>query len=245
MIPFYQKPLPYLTTEQMSEVDRLMVEVYHIDLIQMMENAGRNLAVLARERFLGGNPQGKKIAIMAGTGGNGGGVLVAARWLHNAGADVQVFLATSHERLTPVPAHQLDILLRMGVPVSPVDDVKSATQPDLIIDGIIGYSLSGAPHGSAAILIQWANASKSPILSLDVPSGLDTSSGTVFDPAIRATATVTLALPKHGLRSNNAVDYVGELYLANISVPTKLYEQPTLGLMITSLFTSSDIIRIR
>jgi NAD(P)H-hydrate epimerase len=67
----------------MVEVDRAMIEDYHIELIQMMENAGRNLAHLARTRFLSGNPRGREIVALVGNGGNGGGALVAARRLHN------------------------------------------------------------------------------------------------------------------------------------------------------------------
>ncbi len=73
MIPTYSGEVPYLTTEQMIEVDRAMMEDYTIGLIQMMENAGRNLAHLARERFFEGDPQGKQVIILAGTGGIGGG----------------------------------------------------------------------------------------------------------------------------------------------------------------------------
>ena len=65
--------LPALSTVQMVEVDRLMIEEWQILLIQMMENAGRNLAHLARARFLDGGPRGKKVVLLAGTGGNGGG----------------------------------------------------------------------------------------------------------------------------------------------------------------------------
>jgi NAD(P)H-hydrate epimerase len=77
-LPFYGGEIPYLTSDQMVEVDRAMIETYEIELIQMMENAGRNLAHLARGRFLGGDPRGKKIVVLAGTGGNGGGALVCA-----------------------------------------------------------------------------------------------------------------------------------------------------------------------
>ena len=69
--------VPAITTAQMREVDRLMIEVYGIELIQMMENAGRNLAVLARQRFLDGDPAGKRVLALVGSGGNGGGGLVA------------------------------------------------------------------------------------------------------------------------------------------------------------------------
>ncbi len=69
LIPLCHDPLPYLSTDQMREVDRLMIDVYHIKLMQMMENAGRNLASLARERFLDGDPHNKGIVVLAGTGG--------------------------------------------------------------------------------------------------------------------------------------------------------------------------------
>lgn len=81
--------LPYLTTAQMVEVDRAMIQDFGIELIQMMENAGRNLANLGRLRFLGGRPVGKRVVVLAGTGGNGGGALVAARRLHNWGAQLE------------------------------------------------------------------------------------------------------------------------------------------------------------
>ena len=134
-----------------------MIEDFKIDLVQMMENAGRNLADLARARFLNGDPQGRKVTALAGTGGNGGGSLVCARWLHNRGALVTVFAARPGHEFTPVPAHQLEILRRMQVDVSQAGGLDSAERPELIIDGVIGYSLQGAPRGAAADLIRWAN----------------------------------------------------------------------------------------
>ena len=73
---------------------------------------------------------------------------------------------------------------------------------------------------------------------------MDTTSGTVFDPAIRATATMTLALPKEGLRTPGVAAIVGELYLADISVPPTLYAEPALQLKVGSIFAQSDIIRL-
>ena len=134
-----------------------MIEDFKIDLVQMMENAGRNLADLARARFLNGDPQGRKVTVLAGTGGNGGGSLVCARWLHNRGALVTVFAERPGHEFTPVPAHQLEILRRMQVDVSQAGGLDSAERPELIIDGVIGYSLQGAPRGAAADLIRWAN----------------------------------------------------------------------------------------
>jgi len=244
-IPNHAKnDVPYLTTDQMIEVDRAMMEDYQIELIQMMENAGRNLAHLARMRFLDGHPAGKRIVVLAGTGGNGGGALVCARRLNNWGAKVRVYTTQPDDTFTRVPAHQLDILHRMLVPVDAAHAVSQITAADLIVDGIIGYSLSGAPYGTAADLIRWVNDQTVPVLSLDAPSGVDTTSGTVFDPAIRATATMTLALPKEGLRTPGVAAIVGELYLADISVPPALYAEPALQLKVGSIFAQSDIIRL-
>ncbi|MFQ6030457.1 MAG: NAD(P)H-hydrate epimerase [Dehalococcoidia bacterium] len=227
----------------MREVDRAMIEDFHIELVQMMENAGRSLAHLARRRFLEGDPRGQMVMVLAGTGGNGGGALVCARRLHGYGAKVAVLTTRPKEDFTPVPAHQLEILERMQVPLSTMI-TPPETAPDLIIDGIIGYGLQGDPRSSAADLIRWANGADAPILSLDAPSGVDTTTGTVYNPAIRAIATLTLALPKEGLRAPGVEAQVGELYLADIGVPPSLYAGPGLELAVGNIFAEGDIVRL-
>ena len=234
---------PFLNTEQMREVDRAMIEDYHIQLIQMMENAGRNLAQLARTRFLNGDPRGRTVIVLAGRGGNGGGGLVCARRLHNWGAHIHVFKTHPDENYEGVPAHQLNILRRMDVSVQTADFLHEDQPADLIIDAIIGYSLAGVPRGAAAQLIEWANGRETAVLSLDAPSGLDTTTGTIHQPTIHATATMTLALPKHGLKNNPT--HVGELYLADISVPPSLYSNPNLQLSVPPLFAQEEIIRLQ
>jgi NAD(P)H-hydrate epimerase len=217
-----------LTTDQMREVDRAMIEDLHIELVQMMENAGRNLAELAIARF---SPT--SVTVLAGPGGNGGGGLVAARHLANRGCKVRVVLATP-EVLTAVPAHQLDILARMGVPTD--DDARPA---DLVVDALIGYSLRGNPSGRAADMIGWANGQRAPVVALDTPSGLDVTTGLAGSPSVQATATLTLALPKVGLLDAPSV---GELYLADISVPVVVYKR--MGITVPQLFGDATVIRI-
>ena len=95
-----------LTTAQMAEVDRIMVEEYGIGLIQMMENAGRNLAEAAR-RLLDGQLIDRRIVVLCGAGNNGGGGMVAARHLHNRGAAVQVIGAGHLSRSGGAPAAHL------------------------------------------------------------------------------------------------------------------------------------------
>ncbi|CAN5620928.1 NAD(P)H-hydrate epimerase [soil metagenome] len=240
--PIYTDEIPYLSTEQMVEVDRAMVEDYGIALIQMMENAGRNLAHLARSRFLEGDPRYKSVTVMAGRGGNGGGALVCARRLHNWGTQVLVCLAKPEEDFSGVPAHQLDILRKMGVQIEPPATAIGGSVPDLVLDGIIGYSLDGDPRGAAGNLIDWANGQDAPVLALDTPSGVDASTGTIYDPAIAATATMTLALPKEGLRATRVEEQMGELYLADISVPPGLYKG--LGLEVGPIFAGGDVVRL-
>lgn len=235
---------PCLSTDQMIEVDRAMIEDYNILLIQMMENAGRNLAALARSRFLGGDPRGCTVVVLAGKGGNGGGGMVCARRLHNWGAQVHVFTTAPVAAFSGVPAHQLQVLQRMDVPVMADTLPEPASNADLIVDAVIGYSLNGDPRGRAATLISWACEQDAPVLSLDVPSGIDTATGEIHTPAVTADATMTLALPKNGLQLPAVQKHVGEVYLADISVPPALYGRAPLHLEVGALFAREDIVRL-
>ena len=229
--------IPALTTEQMIEVDRLMIEVYGLSLLQMMENAGRNLAELAL-RMLKEIGTGKCVAILCGSGNNGGGGMVSARHLHNRGADVHL-LRVGDRPLKEIPSRQWAILSQMGLRDEPDFNLSAA---DLIIDAMIGYGLQGKPRPAVARWIERINASGVPVLSLDAPSGLDTSLGAASKPTIHARATLTLALPKTGLLTESAKEAVGDLYLADISVPPELYD--ALDLDVEPLFYEDTILKI-
>jgi NAD(P)H-hydrate epimerase len=226
----------------MREVDRLMVEEFGITLFQMMENTGRALARLARWLFLDGDARSKHVVVLTGGGGNGGGGLVCARNLHNWGAEVEVFSTLPREDLGEVPLHQLAILDTLGVSYTTVTGVIDLPEhADLIVDAMIGYSLSGAPRGPIASLIRSANGQGAPILALDVPSGFDATAGSVLEPAIQAAATLTLAMPKQGLLEPNVGTWVGELYLADIGVPPELYRRLDPPVRVDAIFSEEDI----
>lgn len=232
---------PAVTAAQMREVDRAMIEDFRIELVQMMENAGAGLARLALDAF---TPS--RVVVLAGHGGNGGGGLVAARHLVNRGLDVHVVLAEPAAQLTPVPAHQLEILRRMRVPVitvSPAGPAVAALDQvgdvDLIVDALIGYSLLGDPTEPTAGLIRWANAHPVPVLSLDTPSGLDVTTGVAAHPCVQADATLTLALPKTGLLRTREV---GRLHLADISVPPLLYQR--MGMKVCDPFGAAPVVAL-
>jgi NAD(P)H-hydrate epimerase len=210
--------------------------------VRMMENAGRNFAELARLK-LGGRVEQKAIFVLAGSGNNGGGGMVAARHLANWGAWVVIILTEEGSREKTVAREQLGILQRMGIGLFASKALgKMFEHADLILDALIGYGLSGAPRGDTADLIRQANESQKTILALDTPSGLDTTTGEIFDPCIRAGATLTLALPKVGLLQPQARAVVGKLYLADIGVPRQLYLE--IGVPVPNLFAEASIVQI-
>lgn len=238
-LPTADGAVPAVTAGEMAEIDRIMVEELGIELVQMMENAGRGLAELARRRFLSGSAEGRRVVVLAGSGGNGGGAMVAARRLAGWGAVVQVVLDEPPQWLEGVPAQQLAILERMEVAVG---EEPPAWEPDLILDGLLGYGVAGAPRGKTAELIRWANAAPAPVLALDLPSGLDPDTGETPDPVMVANATLTLALPKKGLLAPSARPVAGELYLADIGVPPAALGQ--VGVRAPGLFTCGDLLRL-
>lgn len=220
--------LAWISEAEMVEVDRVMMEELTIGLIQMMENAGRALA-----RVVKAQSGARRVVVAAGSGGNGGGGLVAARHLANAGFEVGVATTRPRSEMKPVPAHQLGILERMGVQTA--CDLSGA---EMFVDAVIGYSLAGAPRGRSAEFVE-ASKSATMVVSLDTPSGMDVTTGDAPGAVVQADATVTLALPKRGMRSSGLT---GELYLADISVPpavTQSYGSPP------PPFGTSGLLRIR
>ena len=236
--------VPSITTEQMREVDRLMIQEYGIVLLQMMENAGRNLARLTAS--LAGGAAGRSVVVLVGQGNNGGGGMVAARHLSNMGAQVRLLLAGAADELVDVPAQQASILRRMGVEMmeaqaTPAELLRQALQgADHVIDAVIGYSLAGPPRGPARHMIEWAEDAKAPCLSLDVPSGIDSTTGEAYGVHVTAEETMTLALPKTGL---DAVG-VGDLLLADIGIPTEVYRRAGIEVPI-GLFGDGFTVSIR
>jgi NAD(P)H-hydrate epimerase len=236
--------LPLLTRSQMAEVDRMTIDVFRIELLQMMENAGRNLARLAVERFIRPLPGQPNIVVLAGPGGNGGGAMACARRLHGWGIELHVIVTRSAADHSGAAAHQLASLMQIGVPILQADEVNSIRPADLIIDGLVGYGISGEPRDSVARLIEWANIQAAPILALDLPSGLDATLGEVYQRCVRAAATLTLAAPKRGLFIEGATTRVGELYLADIGVPAEVYAQMKMDGVWRNRFAESEILRV-
>ena len=230
--------VPWLSVDQMRDVDRIMVEELGVSLVRMMENAGRSLAAVARD-LLGGDTAGRSILVLAGPGGNGGGGLVAARHLAVAGAKVAVALSAADERFAPVPAEQLAIARRLGITID--EPGVPPGEPELVVDALLGYGQRKEPTGLAAELIRWSAARR--VLALDAPSGLELATGMLHTPHVTAEATLTLAAPKAALALGDATAAVGRLLLADISVPASVYER--LGLAYETPFTRTAVVELR
>lgn len=235
--------VPTVTVAQMREVDRLMVEMYGVSLLQMMELAGGVLAHFVR-LHLDGTVVNKSVVVAAGHGNNGGGGLVAARHLSNWGATVTV-LVESANNLSEEPRRQWEALTHLRVDRcegAQALEVLDHNRADRIVDALIGYGLRGDPHGWIAAAITRINAQPASVVALDVPSGLDATTGEPGHPCINAAETMTLALPKTGLLAPAARPHVGALYLADIGVPPGLLAH--LHLDAGSIFRKSSLIRL-
>lgn len=236
--------IPFITKAEMMEVDRLMVEKFKISLIQMMENAGRNLAILARDLFFNGDVYNKKILVLAGHGANGGGALVSARHLINWGANVHVIISKDEEKFSGTPKIQLEILKNMRAQIVQFNQIKNNLSTDLIIEGLIGYSLNDNPKGTLKDIIEFANDLPVNKLSLDVPAGIDLSVCKAMKPTFLADVVLTLALPKESMKDEEIKKYIKQLYLADISVPSSLYKLLPSKLSISNIFSESEIVKV-
>lgn len=225
----------YITKQQMQKLDNILVEKYGIKTIQMMELAGFGTAEFCR-RMIGAN--NKKIVVLAGTGNNGGDGIAAARFLHNWGADVSIFL-TSQE-LKEHSLHHLNICKKIGIKIIKMNELEDFLRnADFIIDALLGYNIEGDPTGIIAEAIRAANKSEKQIISIDLPSGLDPNSGEPYKPCIKASYTLTLSLPKYGLKSEKA----GKTYLLDLGVPDEALKE--IGVEDNNLFASDFIIEIK
>ena len=225
--------VPAVSAQQMRAVDRVAVEDVGLELLQMMENAGRTVA--GHVRSVADGP----VSIVAGNGGNGGGGLVCARHLVNADVEVELVLDREPEELSGAAAHQYRILDEMDVSTS-VGFTEGGITVDatVIVDALIGYGLDGPVRESGRRLIEAVNGLDVRVVSLDVPSGIDATTGAVMGAAIAPDRTVTLALPKTGL-----VDRSEPLSLADISIPATVYER--VGIEYATPFGGKAMIELR
>lgn len=217
-----------LTRRAARELDALCVKEYGLPSICLMENAGRELALLARDAA-------PHALAVCGPGNNGGDGLAAARHLHNMGVSIAIALACDPSSLGGDAGVQLGVARRMGIPLHtpPTQNpeawlarVAPARGSSLVVlDCLFGTGLSRAieePHHSIVAAMNALADQSALVLAADIPSGLDADTGEVLGIAVRARMTLTFAAPKPGLLAPRAAAYVGEVRVADIGAPRGL-----------------------
>src|SRR3989454_543285 len=233
-----------VTAAEMRELDRAAIETRNIPSLRLMENAGKAV-VEEMERFFG-PLRGKAVTIVAGKGQNGGDGLVTARLLRQRRCQARVVLLASPSALTGDAATNLKKFERARgrcLAVETPAQLTSILNPllqdsDLVVDAIFGTGLNAPVQGLSATAITLMNASRKPIVAIDLPSGLDGDTGAVLGTAITATLTVTLARPKRGLYLGAGPDHAGAIRVADIGIPPDIIAAAKIPV---ALLEASDI----
>jgi NAD(P)H-hydrate epimerase len=209
--------------EQMRTLDKTATKKYSITQELLMENAG--LAVCDVIRMKTGI-HGKRFLIFCGAGNNGGDGLVVARKIHSSGGIVQVIILGDPNKYTGSARLNLDIIRKIGLPVRLLDHPEILQDfllnYDMIVDAILGAGLDRDVTGIYRDAIEWCNNQGKPVISVDLPSGINGDTGQIMGTAVRADYTVTFGLPKIGNILYPGFEYCGMLNLSYISFPLDL-----------------------
>jgi len=214
-----------LTVEEMREADRIAIEELGVPGLILMENAGLKSAQCIADVF--GPVDGQHIGIFCGKGNNGGDGFVIGRHLSQMGAEVHFWLTGKKETLRGDAATNLHIAEKMGLPIEELDDWDPETDLDsfdLLIDALLGTGLKGEVHGIYARIIESLNRFPGPVVAVDTPSGLDGDTGQPLGTCVRADLTVTMGNVKTGMLFYPARNFIGELYIADLSVPEHVFD---------------------
>ncbi len=206
---------PLLDAPQMRAVDQWAIEERGIPSLELMERAGEGVA-----RAVEGVSRDGALAVVCGKGNNGGDGLVVARLLRNAAREVSVVCVADPAELSADARANLERLpgkppLQFGLPSAQ----EAIEQADVIVDALLGTGFSGVPHGVVAEAIEAVNAAPAHVLGVDVPSGVDASTGIVAGVAVKAQQTVSFHVGKPGLWIHPGKGCAGELTTIEIGIP--------------------------
>ena len=222
-----------VTAAEMRQIDQDTIEGIGIPGIVLMETAGSAI-VRAIERHY---PTCQRIGIFAGKGNNGGDGIVIARQLAHAGRDVRLFLVSPEDSFTGEAHTNLQIAKRLGLRIAETltdgalgsdffaersTSLTHTARCELLVDAILGTGLRGAVRDPIATIINAINRLPIPILSVDLPSGLDADTGHPLGTCIQADRTVTIGLPKRGLLMHPGAELTGKLEVADIGFPEQV-----------------------
>ncbi|MBS3796095.1 MAG: NAD(P)H-hydrate epimerase [Candidatus Thorarchaeota archaeon] len=209
--------LPGITTDQMREVDRIMVEELDITIETMMELAGYNFARLA-VKFL--SSTSTRILVIAGSGNNGGGGVAAARRLAGWGFESTIYFPRGINQLGNVPRLQYNRAKNLGIQSSSGLPALETSKNALVLDTYLGYGFSNRDDEITDNVFSFLREC-SFVLSLDIPSGLDSDNGCSYSQ-FSPKATMAIAFLKRGMLECDS-DFLGNLFVADIGVPSTIF----------------------
>lgn len=211
-----------VTAAQMAEIDRSLDQGIGLSLAASTELLGYHIANYIKT-LLGGDLADKRILVLAGAGHNGADALASARHLASLNAAVVVIMDRSRNELNPFTGQQLELAEEYGVRA--FESGALLPEADLILDGLIGYGLKGSIlHEPTRELIFASSQYKVPHIAIDVPTGLDATTGRATTPAFRAETTITIGYPKTGLVKQYSPAMVGELWVVDIGIPPRWWQ---------------------
>ncbi len=217
------------TVEQMRQIDRRAAEEYGLPGLLLMENAGHRAAEAMAERLDGA--EGKTVCVLAGSGNNGGDALCAARHLAGMGAHVRIFLTGEKDHFTEDTAVMYGAVERMELEIHAIDNDRDWNRmhvalrfADGVLDGILGTGFHGELRKKTLRIIEEVNEAGRPVLSIDVPSGMEADTGRISTVAIDAAETLALALPKPCYFFSPGAEHTGCLLVDDIGIPRALLE---------------------
>jgi NAD(P)H-hydrate epimerase len=214
-----------VTTQQIQELDRVAIEQYGIPSVVLMESAG---AWVAAEVMMSlAKKQSKKVCVICGVGNNAGDGFVAARRLINVGAKVKIYLLGKVVSLKPDPLMNYNILKKLEYPIQEIQNItpglkRDIVQSDVVVDAIFGVGLNRKIEGLFKQAIDLINAKARYVLSIDIPSGLDGTTGHIYGVCVKADKTVTFTCAKAGFWKNEGPHHAGQLEVVGIGIPRKL-----------------------
>jgi hydroxyethylthiazole kinase-like uncharacterized protein yjeF len=222
---------PVLTPQQAVELDhQTQAQGVGITAELLMERAGRAVARAAVDRM--GGVYGRRGVVVCGKGNNGGDGLVAARHLARWGVRVAVFTVEPVDDRTPEPAatNAMRLVRETGVrarPISATTLARELGRADVAVDAIFGTGFRGAPKGDWAEAIDALNAGRSPVIAVDIPSGVDGRTGAVAGAAVLADLTVTFGAAKVGAVLMPGAAHAGDVRVVDIGFPPELIHADT------------------
>ena len=209
------------TNEQMKELDRKAIEERGIPSIELMETASGHVADKVVDII--GKIVDPKVTVFCGSGNNGGDGIACARILAKRGVNVRVILAGDPSHQTKDSLINTERLSEVGLSLEIYDENMDITA-DAVVDALFGVGLNREITGIRKYLIDKINELECPVISCDIPSGINGNTGEVMGTAVRADETVTFTCVKPGLINEPGIKYAGNITVADIGIPTDLLE---------------------